>query len=191
MTGITFDEDRLEYSGWVDVFKRFSDGSEEMVYSEHNVVTSGMGVTLGSLFASQGQYIDDFKIDRFQVGDGNGTEVDTRSSLDAPFITSEYGAGSPLSLISSNVWERGATTSQIFAKIAPQNILKTGNNKVTFLLVLDENTANGQDINEFGLFSSNPLGLSPQGSLLCAFKSIATISKSSAFSLIIKWTIQF
>tara|TARA_Y100000310_G_scaffold320189_1_gene376343 strand:+ start:532 stop:1113 length:582 start_codon:yes stop_codon:yes gene_type:complete len=187
-------KDDLHYVGWVDVYKQYPDGSEYLVYSDHNIVTSGMGVTLASLFASEIQSVEDFKIDRFQIGvSGTSTddEVVTRSALISPWAAGDYGVNTTLSLYSNNIWERGTLTAQVFAAIPSQNIVKAASDKVTFVIVLDENTGNGQNVNEVGLLSRNPLDLSPEGSVLCAYKYIPTIVKGSAFSLVIKWTIQF
>jgi hypothetical protein len=153
-----------------------------------------MGVTLASLFASEIQSVEDFKIDRFQIGvSGTSTddEVVTRSALISPLAAGDYGVNTTLSLYSNNIWERGTLTAQVFAAIPSQNIVKAASDKVTFVIVLDENTGNGQNVNEVGLLSRNPMDLSPEGSVLCAYKYIPTIVKGSAFSLVIKWTIQF
>ena len=46
--------DLLDVSGHLQIFKIYKDGTEEKVYDDHNVITSGMGVGLAMLFAGQG-----------------------------------------------------------------------------------------------------------------------------------------
>ena len=66
--------DVLNVSGHLQIYKVYKDGTEEKVYDDHNVVTSGMGVGLAMLFAGQGDTnIEDFQIRYFQVGSGAAT----------------------------------------------------------------------------------------------------------------------
>jgi len=44
----------LDVSGHLQIIKIYKDGTEEKVFDDHNVITSGMGVGLAMLFAGQG-----------------------------------------------------------------------------------------------------------------------------------------
>ena len=61
--------DFADCKGYLEIYKAYPDGETTCVYADHNVICSGMGVTLAELFnASAGSTIADYKIDLFQVG---------------------------------------------------------------------------------------------------------------------------
>ena len=43
--------ERFDASGYLEVWKVYDDGTKELHFSDHNVITSGMGVGLAYLFA--------------------------------------------------------------------------------------------------------------------------------------------
>ena len=59
--------------GELEIFKVYRDGTEELAFSEYNVITSGMGVGFSHLFAaSGGTTITDYQILNFHL---QGNEV--------------------------------------------------------------------------------------------------------------------
>ena len=49
--------DALDVSGHLQIYKIYKDGTEEKVFDDHNLITSGMGLGLSMLFAGQGSSI--------------------------------------------------------------------------------------------------------------------------------------
>ena len=46
--------ENLNVSGHLEIYKVYDDGNEELVFDEANTITSGMGVGLGLLYAGSG-----------------------------------------------------------------------------------------------------------------------------------------
>ena len=44
----------IQASGLLEIVKIYSNGSEEVIFSDHNLITSGFGVNLGLMFAGSG-----------------------------------------------------------------------------------------------------------------------------------------
>jgi len=82
-------------------------------------------------------------------------------------------------------------SDQYFATIPDGRISKFYMDSFECELILDENTGNGKDITEIGLFAKNPKGLNQDSPLLMAYRSFTAISKTSSFSLAVNWTIGF
>ena len=178
--------------GHLEIIKKYSDGHEETVLSDHNVITAGLGVTLASLFATNSPTADvtDFNINYFQIGTTSSTMVSSIAELAAPINVANYG-NSDLTLATINVAVVGADKVQTAAVINPIYISKTPPSKVTYSLVLEEAAADEVVIKEIGLFSKNPLQADPTKSYLCAYRSFSGISKNGSFALIFKWTLEF
>jgi hypothetical protein len=74
-------------------------------------------------------------------------------------------------------------------------INKPAPDQVQFIIDIDTDTANGEDISEVGLFARDPYDKKTsggtEGSLLCAYRYIPAITKSASFALTFKWTIEF
>jgi hypothetical protein len=70
---------------------------------------------------------------------------------------------------------------------------KVTKTSVRFVLILDRYTANGleSDLNEVGLFMRNPRGLAAEAPILATYRPFTAITKTSAFALVFKWTLQF
>ena len=78
----TFLEEDVKLSGHLQIAKVYSDGTEELVFDDHNVIVSGMGVGLSYLFTAGGSdNLLDFQIDRFQVGVSGGTALEVIWSI--------------------------------------------------------------------------------------------------------------
>jgi len=188
----------MKPTGHLQIFKRYEDGSEELHFDEQNIITSGMGVGLSHLFAASGaSSVADFQIRHFLVGSGgdyNDYGVST-FKLQTPVITSvTWGANSNLIIDSYNPIENGSilVDTRPFARIMFSNINKVTNTSVRYTLVLDRNTLNGKYINEVGLYMRNPRGSDPSPNpILVTYRPFSEITKTSEFSLIFRWTLQF
>tara|TARA_R100000008_G_C3571935_1_gene162733 strand:+ start:526 stop:1113 length:588 start_codon:yes stop_codon:yes gene_type:complete len=194
--------EKFKPKGYLEVVKVFEDGTEEVHFSEKNVITSGMGVGLSHLFAgSGGGTISDFQILNFQVGTGGDTDNYGTSSykLNTPLTggaTSQYlTAGSEILLEDLKPIQNKdiKASTEGFVRIPYSNIQKVTPTSVRFNLILDRYTANGLSTNldEIGLFMRNPRGLSPVAPILVAYRPFTGLKKTSNFALLFKWTINF
>ena len=182
--------ERLNPKGYLEIIKRYNDGTSEVVMSDHNVITVGMGQTLAEMFSITdfAKSIENFSIAYFQVGTGSATMASSLTGLTTPLTVANYGETE----LDIHTHKRaGSASNMAFARINPAYINKSSETKVTFSLVLDENTANGKDIKEIGLFSKNPFAHSDEVSYMVAYRSFAALSKGEGFSLIFRWTLQF
>tara|TARA_R110000824_G_scaffold388900_2_gene584665 strand:+ start:515 stop:1102 length:588 start_codon:yes stop_codon:yes gene_type:complete len=191
--------DILDVSGHLEIFKIFSDGTEEQVFDDHNVITSGMGVGLAMLFAGQGSStVEDFQIRYFQVGSGAPTSYDyTQIGLGGYQKTvAEYGNNVVISNHKRMLAEGGSSPSNEIFLLIPDNVIKkSSSTSVTYVLYLPEDATFGQDLNEIGLFMSNPLAILIPGqsrrSPLVAYRTFNNIKKTNQFSLVFKWKLSF
>ena len=185
-------------TGHLQIFKQYEDGSEEIHFDEQNVITSGMGVGLSHLFAVSGaSSIVDYQVRHFLVGSG-GDSTDYGVStfqLKNPILNdSGWGEDTYLLFDSWDPIENGAigSFSRPFARIMFSNINKVTDTSVRYTLVLDRNTLNGKYINEVGLFMRNPRGSTvAPNPILVTYRPFSEITKTSDFSLIFRWTLQF
>jgi len=189
--------DKLQPKGHLEVWKVHSNGERELHWSDHNVITSGMGVGLSHFFAaSGGDSILDYQILNFQVGTSGDTSdygVSTYK-LQSPLGAGEYGAESALLVEQLTPIENGSVAGSVkyFPRIRFSNIHRVNKTAVRFTLVLDDATANVSDpINEIGLFMRNPRGLSSHAPILAAYRPFTPIKKTDSFSLVFLWTLQF
>jgi hypothetical protein len=203
--------DSIKPKGHLEITKVYRDGKREVVYSKHNVITVGMGITLSEMFAHAtdedpgstlgNANIGSYRIKYFQIGTGGDTVADpapsSLTSLGSPCVLSQYGDQASLIVGSHNLWQDGALSNNAFAKLDDANIRKYGNTGVSFTFDLDVNTANGVAIDEIGIFSADPflrLYATQQGvraSVLCAYRKFPEITKTTKFALAFKWTIIF
>ncbi len=84
-------------------------------------------------------------------------------------------------------------TAWVFGVIPDNSIKRVDTNSVTYIIYLDQHACNvAAPINEIGLFMQNPLGLaSYERSQLVAYRPFTDITKTSDFSLVFKWTLNF
>jgi len=192
--------EKYKPKGYLEVIKIYEDGTEEVHFSENNVITSGMGVGLSHLFAgSGGGTISDFQILNFQVGTGGITDRYGTSSfkLNTPLGSSDYlSTGSEVLLESLKPIENAAIagSNKAFVRNPFSNVQKVTPTSVRFNLILDRYTANGlaDELDEIGLFMRNPRGLTPSPSpILVAYRPFTGLKKTSNFALLFKWTINF
>ena len=96
--------DELGIYGHLTIIKRFQDGEEEVVFDDHNVIVSGMGVGLSYMFNGSGSNsVLDYQIDRFQLGVSGkpdqtpSLELSSTYQLSGPLRSiAEYGTGTNL-----------------------------------------------------------------------------------------------
>tara|TARA_R110002051_G_scaffold167858_2_gene238536 strand:- start:6387 stop:7013 length:627 start_codon:yes stop_codon:yes gene_type:complete len=206
----TFTEE-LGINGHLTIIKQYTDGKEEIIFDDHNIIVSGMGTGLAALFTGSGSNsILDYQIDRFQLGtSGRATgvapdvlEVSSTYQLSGELAYSQYGGGSNLYIDEANLIRPTGSwgENKAFALIPAGKITRINDTSVRYTLVVDEEAANGildaagqtSYLSEVGLFLKNPLGTaSPYSSILAAYRTFTAIEKTSDFSLIFRWTINF
>jgi len=192
-------KDTIKPHGFLEISKVYPNGTEELVFDEKNAITSGMAVGLSHLFsASGGTSIENFQILNFQVGVSGDINTYGVSSFklvsglnEAQYETSGSEAYVELLAPVENGSVLGSTKA--FVRIPFNHVEKVTKTSVRFILVLDRYTANGLgfDLNEVGLFMRNPRGLAAESPILVAYRPFTAITKTDAFALVFKWTLQF
>jgi hypothetical protein len=199
--------EELGITGYLTIIKKFKDGTEETIFDDHNIIVSGMGVGLSYMFNGSGSNtVLDYQIDRFQLGvsgkDGSTPDDSIQTSatygLSGPFSSiSQYGIGSNLYIEEATQIKNSINVpDQFFALIPANKITRVSDSSVRYTLVVDEEAANNLDtnldLNEVGLFMKNPRGDSPpNASMLTAYRVFNNVRKTSDFSLIFRWTLNF
>ena len=128
-------------------------------------------------------------------------EVSSTNQLAAQLSSvAQYGTGSNLYIESCDQIKSEQTLANKFFALIPANkITRIGDSSVRYTLVVDEEACNGLvgvgeeelNLNEVGLFMKNPKGSSTNASLLTAYRTFSNIYKTSDFSLIFRWTLNF
>ena len=190
--------DTIKPQGNLEVWKIYDDGEEELHFSEHNVITSGMGIGLAHLFSGSGAgTVADFQILNFQVGTGGNINYYGASSfqLTTPLTHAEYASvGSMVLLEDLQPYKAlNLATAEDFVRIPFSNIQRVSKTSVRFNLLLDKHTANevSDELDEVGLFMRNPHGSIIPNPILVAYRPFTSLKKTSTFSLLFKWTIKF
>jgi len=193
--------DKLKPRGFLEIYKIYDDGTEELHFSENNVITSGLGVGLAHLFAaSGGKVVSDFQVINFQVGaSGRDSNYGTSSyALTGPLSKAQYlSPGSEILTEAMQPIKSGeihAENYETFIRIPFSNIQKVSNTSIRFNLILDKYTAtelNSLKLSEVGLFMRNPRGNNNPNPILVAYRPFTGLRKTSTFALLFKWTINF
>lgn len=197
--------DDLEVEGHLEITKVYVSGGEEVIFDDHNVIVTGMGVGLAHLFSLSGSVnILNYQIDRFQIGVSGtpGREVASTNELGSPLNSlQEYGENALLYVVSGNhaLDVNTIKANQWFGYIPQHKVSRVGVNSVRYTITLDRDAANnlrGGDtfINEIGLFMKNPLGEQANNvdtSILVAYRKFQDILKTEDFALIFRWTINW
>ena len=205
--------DNIDPVGHLEVWKHFPDGSQELHYSDYNVICSGMGATLAEMFdAPYDAPVEDYQIKYFKVGSGGALDatggadpgvwqVSGTSDLNKPLTRPNYGTGnldvSIHNLIANGAKTTGTSEINTFGVIPYSYVKRVTPTKCMWQIVLDEQTANVGDLeeesflNEIGLFSKNPYREATDASMLCAYKYFKKVYKTDAFILVFRWTIEF
>jgi hypothetical protein len=198
-----FAED-MGITGHLTIIRKWNDGGEEVLLDDSNIIVSGMGAGLSYLFTGSGSdSVLDYQIDRFQVGVSGPPEGGVVSSiyeLSSQLGESDYGAGSNLFIkVNGQLTGRSLTSNRAFALIPKNKITRIGDSSVRYTLVLDEEACNDLtgahseelNLNEVGMFMKNPTGSTNDKSILVCYRTFSNIRKTSDFSLIFRWTLNF
>ena len=196
--------DQMGMTGHLEIWKIDGSGSEELVFDDHNVITSGMGAGLGLLYAGSGAGdITNFQIRHFQVGTSGASVLNSygpdQVTLETPLASAgEYQtdirSSTPVSLhqiLDSDGAGFNSAANYPFGIISDNAIKRVDLNSVTYILYIDQHSCNNKTLNEVGLFMKNPLGLTPDRSPLVAYRPFTNITKTDDFSLVFKWTLNF
>ena len=195
--------EELGINGHLTIIKRHKSGQEEVVFDDHNVIVSGMGFGLTYMFTGSGsQSVLDYQIDRFQVGVSGPPAGGVTSSiiqLSGPLTFDEYGAGSNLFIdVKDQIIHNQLLNNSPAALIPANKRTKIADSSVRYTLVIDEEACNGitrdsndANINEVGLLMKNPTGNAAGRPILVAYRTFSNIRKTSDFSLIFRWTLNF
>lgn len=198
---------QLGVKGHLTIHK-VTDGEEELVYDEDNVIVSGFGWSLAHLYGKLGStMITDYQIDRVKLGVSgyDGLQVSSTSDLSGSLSsTAEYlgvTSDSNLNVVSGFRWENSdvITTPQIYAKIPFSKVTKVDDRTVRYTIFIDEDSCNNLSrpgasesyLNEIGLFIKNPKADNIETSILAAYRYFSNIRKTSDFGLVFRWTISF
>jgi hypothetical protein len=198
-----FAED-MGITGHLTIIRKWNDGGEEVLLDDSNIIVSGMGAGLSYLFTGSGSdSVLDYQIDRFQVGVSGPPEGGVVSSiyeLSSQLGESDYGAGSNLFIkVNGQLTGRSLTADRAFALIPKNKVTRIGDSSVRYTLVLDEEACNDLtgayseelNLNEVGMFMKNPTGSTSDKSILVCYRTFSNIRKTSDFSLIFRWTLNF
>lgn len=195
----------LNIKGHLTISKVYSSGEEEVVFDDHNIIVSGMGVSLAHLFAMSGSNsILDYQVDRFQLGVSGASiyEVSSRNELRGPLTSiSEYvgTGGAVLATSGEHILNNAVVkTSRYYGLIPQHNITRVDDNTVRYTIYIDQESCNnikrnGVDasLNEIGLFVKNIKGVSPVAPILVAYRYFSNIAKTSDFALVFRWSLSF
>lgn len=184
--------ENFNITGHLEVTKVYRSGEEEVIFDDHNIIVSGMGVGLSYMFSNTGSnYLPDYRIDRFQVGVSGGPELEVSSTYElsgALDSKGKYGGKTNLNIKKATQIVNGEErNNRYFAGIGPEQISKLGETSVKFTLTLDEDSCNGETLNEIGLFMANPTGSDRDKSILVAYRHFSDTIKTSDFSLVFRW----
>jgi hypothetical protein len=194
--------EQLNINGHLTISKAYRNGLEEVIFDDHNIIVSGMGVALAHLFALSGSNsILDYQIDRFQIGTSANAESVSTTTLNLPLTAaSAYGLNSNVITASGYqiVNNSIVNNAKIYGLIPQHHITRVDSNTVRYTIVLDEfacnnltNVAGDANIREVGLFVKNVKNNNPAAPILVAYRVFSPIRKTTDFSLIFRWSINF
>ena len=189
--------DNLDTSGNLEIWKVYNDGEQELVFSDHNTIVSGLAAGMMSLFG--GMYsndITDYQIRWFQLGLSSYDSIDkTITQLSSPIASASYDPSNVGTLVLSSVPIRinpDTVDNQGVVLIPWNHIRRASPTSVLYTLVLDSQSGNDITYKEAGLFLRSPFShVTGPTPVLAAYKTFTSITKRSEFSLIFKWTIYF
>jgi sporulation protein YlmC with PRC-barrel domain len=190
--------DILTPRGELEIWKVYDDcRPDECVLNDHNIITSGLGISLAYLYAGSGaSSVLEYQVNMFQIGSGTTSPAAmSLQQLNDPLDADQYkSAGSFLATEERQLLVNEAATgdTQTFVRIPYTQIQKVGSKTIRYTLILDKNSANdlGKNLKEVGLFMKNPRGGSPEASVLIAYRQF-DLPKASDFALVFKWSIIF
>mgnify|MGYP005813344149 CR=1 FL=1 len=180
--------------GYLEVWKKYADGTEELHFADNNMIVSGMGVGLALLFGGIGSNsILDYQIKYAQLGmDGLAEAVNVSSyTLVTELTELQYGTSS-MRIESHDQIKNGVLVPEDMIVMPQEMIRRTAPNSVQYIITLDTNSTNEMTLNEIGLLMKNPTGYDGDPRpMLVAYRVFNEITKKEEFSLIFKWTLSF
>jgi hypothetical protein len=194
--------EELDIKGHLTISKVYPKGEEEIIFDDHNIIVSGMGVALAHLFALSGSNsILDYQIDRFQIGVSGygGLEISSTNSLSGALssITEYVGTGGNILATSGyQIKNNAVVNTPVFYGLIPQhNVTRINDSSVRYTIFIDKescnNLRNGASINEIGLFVKNIKNNNPVAPILVAYRVFTNIVKTSDFGLVFRWSLNF
>jgi len=197
--------DELEITGHLTIIKQYLDGQEEVVFDDHNIIVSGMGVMLTSLFGGGGsQHLTDHQMTCMQLGVSGSTEASTTQGLASPLSSAiKYGTDSKLIIAEdfNQIVDGTVSSTDIgaFIVLPYSKITLINESSVRHTLTIDEDACNNlldadgrtSHINEIGLFARNPGGHNPPAPIMVAYKKFSNQLKANDHGLVFRWTINF
>lgn len=197
---MNFEDSLVGVKGFLTIIKKYNDGREELLLKDRNMIVSGMGVAISDMFtAPDNCSVEDFQIDRFQVGVSGTASIVTSSvnELLGPLTSvNQYGEGSNLDVEIREQIINNAFKKLPAAKIPKSKINKLGNNTVRYTLVIDEEACNNLAVNgkeaslsEIGMLVKNPTLSHEDKPILVCYKTFNPVRKTQDFSLVFRWTI--
>tara|TARA_R110000868_G_scaffold13711_6_gene63605 strand:- start:320 stop:931 length:612 start_codon:yes stop_codon:yes gene_type:complete len=195
----------LDIKGHLTISKLYPTGKEEIVFDDHNIIVSGMGVALAHMFALSGSTsILDYQIDRFQLGVSGSSpvEVSTTTALISPLSSMTEYAGTGGNILTTSGYQirnNAVVATPVYYGLIPQhNITRIDDNTVRYTILVDQDSCNnlsrGSDpgyLSEIGLFIKNIKSNNPAASILVAYRAYSYIRKTTDFALVFRWSISF
>jgi len=186
----------LNPTGHLEVWKIYKDGTEELHFSEHNVITSGMGVGLAFLFGGEGSdSILDYQIKYGQLGEASPDTFGVSTYTLGDELTKIQYATSSLLIENHDQIKNGTLFAEDMIVFPQEMIRRVAINSVQYIITLDNYSTNNVTLDEIGLLMKNPTGVTLAAGgprpILVAYRKFNQITKKEEFSLIFKWTISF
>ena len=198
--------DFLDYAanarGWLEVIKIDTNGDEEIVFSDKNVICSGMGATMSNMYAATGLNVSSYQLNMVQLGvcGTDALQVSTNGLMGSSLGAAHYGSSKFQDVQQGTIVynDNRKATGEAFLVIPQSYVDKIGDRIVRWTILIDNETANGESLQEIGLFANNPLEKSPLQTFLCAYRHFGDTShgndgirKNNRFSLLFRWTVEF
>lgn len=180
--------------GYLEIVKLYKDGTEEVHFSDQNVITSGLGYTLLKAFSTTGAgSIAPFQIVYFQLGTGGSDpiQVSSTGNLVSSLIEAQYGTANFEISTHDLSSAQPPSEDEAFGIIPFPYIKKISPTRVMYQIFIGENACNDYELDEVGLFSRNPNSSATEGSYLCAYRWFTALDKKEDFSVLFRWTIEF
>ena len=111
--------EEVDITGHLTIIKKYNDGQEEVVFDDHNIIVSGMGVGLSLMFTGSGSNtILDYQIDRYQLGvsanPNSELEVSSTYQLSGALDDDQYGSTGNTYIEECSQIKNGVVYSNIF-----------------------------------------------------------------------------
>jgi hypothetical protein len=187
-------EDKFNIKGHLDIVKIYPDGREELHWSDHNVITSGMGWGLAHLFSELGSSsILDFQIRYAQLGVSGSTDYGVSTYKLNSSLSYAALSGQPLPTSQNSQYQNGFLAGfEGYIVIPSNNIIKVSPTSVRYHIIIPQDALNNSYVfNEIGLFMKNPRGQPSIESVLVAYRSFTNLSKTNEYALLFRWTLYF